>query len=128
LAKLLQEKSEQGKDRVFRLVALILPPTTVHAAFQVLKEGDRLKKANVAEFFDNVLPGDLKRWVLPLVEPQSGASSGPQPRREILEALLKDSDPALRECTAKAIVRNHWEECLGASPTLIGPEEEFGYG
>lgn len=108
LARLLRDKIEHGKDNVFRLLALILPTTTVHAAFLVLRQENRLKKANVAEYLDNVLPTELKNWVLPLVEPQSGGSSEPQDRREILEALLKSPDLAIRECTAGAIARNRW--------------------
>ena len=125
LAQLLRDKIEYGRDNVFRLLALILPAATLHAAYQVLKQEDRLKKADVAEYLDNVLPTDLKNWVLPLVEPKTRAPCEPQDRREILEQLLKSPDPAIRECTAGAIARNRWSEVDGSTPIPGPSEEEF---
>lgn len=106
LAQRLRDKIEHGKEIVFGLLALILPPTTVRGALLALKQEDRLKRANVAEYLDNVLPADLKQVVVPLVEPQSGSEK--PDRREILKALLQSPEPALRECTADAIARNRW--------------------
>jgi ATP:ADP antiporter, AAA family len=127
LARLLKDKIEHGKDNVFRLLALILPPTTVHVSFLALGKEDRLKKANVAEYLDNVLPPNLKKWVLPLVEPQAAPPTEQRDRRETLQVLLGSPEPALRECTASAIARNCWE-AVGLSPTPGRTDKEFGDG
>src|SRR5262249_33083611 len=117
LARLLRDRVEGGQDHVFRLLALILPPATLHISFLVLRQEDRSKKANVAEYLDNVLPANVKKWVLPLVEPKVGTPGEQQERGKILQTLLKSSEPALRECVAGAIARNRWEESDGRSAT-----------
>jgi ATP:ADP antiporter, AAA family len=105
LARLLKDKTDRGKDTVFRLLALILPPTVVLPSWLALSRQDRLKKANVAEYLDNVLPAGLRERVLPLVEAQAGAPGELQDRHEILEMLRKGSEPELRECAEGAIAR-----------------------
>jgi hypothetical protein len=117
LSRLLDDRIENGKDHVFRLLALILPPATLHISFLVLGREDRSRKANVAEYLDNVLPLNLKKWVLPLVEPKAGTTGGQTDRREILRVLLRSSEPALRECAADAVARNGWQELAGVSAT-----------
>ena len=128
LARLLSERTEQAEDHVFRLLALILPPATLHVSFLVLRRDDRLKKANVAEYLDNVLPPNLKKWVLPLIEPKADVFGGKQDRGEVLEALLKSPEILLRECMADAIARNGWAESVARGPTIGRAKEEFGYG
>jgi ATP:ADP antiporter, AAA family len=128
LAQLLNEKIERGKDNVFRLLALRLPANTVHLSFLALRQQDRLKKANVAEYLDNVLPANLRKWVLALVEPHAEGLKEQQDRRQILEVLLKSAESHVRECTADAVARNHWDEPAGRTVMLGRTEEGFGYG
>jgi hypothetical protein len=94
----------------------MLPPTTVHVSFLVLGQDDRTKKASVVEYMDNVLPPNLKNWVLPLIERKAAVPGGGPDRGEVLEALLKSSELALRECAADAIARNHWTESVARGP------------
>jgi HEAT repeat protein len=110
LEQLLKDKVNRGKDRVFRLLALLLPPATAISALLAMAEGDRLKRAAVAEFLDNVLPGKLREYVLPVIEPPAKLLRPAQTVRQILEACLRNPDPILRECAAEAIGKNRWPE------------------
>jgi len=118
LARLLTDKIEHGKDTVFRLLVLILPPNTVLPSWSALRKQDRLKRANVAEYFDNVLPAGLRERVLALVEPRVAPSRELWDRRGILEALLKNPEPELRECAAGAIGREE--------PSAVSTEKAVG--
>ena len=111
MEQLLKEKDGRGKDRVLRLLALFLPPTAAVASLLAMEEDDRLRRAAVAEFLDNVLPGNLREYVLPVIEetrPRSAKSK--RSTSEILEACLRNPDPILRECAADAIAKGRWPE------------------
>ena len=75
-----------------------------------MAEDDRLKRAAVAEFLDNVLPGKLRDYVLPVIEPKAKLLRPVQTVRQILEACLRNPDPILRECAAEAIGKHRWPE------------------
>jgi AAA family ATP:ADP antiporter len=113
LAQLLNEKIARGKDRVLRLLALLLPPTAAVASLLAMTEDDRLRRAAVAEFFDNVLPGKLRGYVMPVIEPKPQSSKSKQSVKEMLEACLRNPDAILRECAADAIARGRWPEFPG---------------
>ncbi|MGA2606122.1 MAG: HEAT repeat domain-containing protein [Terriglobia bacterium] len=114
LEQLFKDKVNRGKDRVFRLLALLLPPATAISALLAMAEDDRLKRAAVAEFLDNVLPGKLRDYVLPVIEPKAKLLRPTQTVRQILEACLRNPDPILRECAAEAIGKNRWPEFTAA--------------
>jgi len=114
LEQLLKDKVSRGKDRVFRLLALLLPPTTAISALLAMAEGDRLKRAAVAEFLDNVLPGKLRDYVLPVIEPKAKALRSALTVPQILEACRRNPDLILRECTAQAIAKGRWPEYSAA--------------
>jgi AAA family ATP:ADP antiporter len=110
LEQLFKDKVSRGKDRVFRLLALLLPPTAAISALLAMAEEDRLKRAAVAEFLDNALPGRLRDFVLPVIEPKAKVLRPTQTVRQILEACLRNPDPILRECATEAIGKNRWPE------------------
>jgi AAA family ATP:ADP antiporter len=122
LAQLLQEKVRQGKERVFRMLGLILPAASAHAAYRAMLGEDRLKKASATEYLDQTLPDEIKRSVLPLAQERPGASK--QDVDEILEGFLKSNEAALRECTADAIARNRWAEVYDAGPPRPSGKEK----
>ena len=113
LVQLLKDKISRGRERVFRLLALLLPASAACASFLAMLEEDRLRKATAAELLDNVLPRGLKEWVLPLLEPKAGGGRHKLSVQTILEACLKNPDPILRECTADAIAKRRWAEVPG---------------
>jgi AAA family ATP:ADP antiporter len=119
LAKLLREKVDRGKDRVLRLLALLLPPTAAVASLLALTEDDRLRRAAVAEFMDNVLPGKLRDYVLPVIEPRPQSSTPPRSAADILDACLRSPDLILRECAAAAIARGRWPEYLSRRAATV---------
>ena len=110
LAQLLKDKIARGRERVFRLLALLLPPTAACASFLAMVENDRLMKASAAEYLDNVLPGKLKRVVLPVIEPRQSLLGPRLSTAQILRACLNNPDEILRECAADAIAKNRWPE------------------
>ena len=118
LEKLLKDKISRGKDRVFRLLALLLPPTTAISALLAMAEDDRVKRAAVAEFLDNVLPGRLRDLVLPVIEPKANVRRATESVERILETCLRSPDQVLRECAAEAAARNHWPVSAGAKALL----------
>lgn len=128
LWQLLQDKINRGRDRIFRLLALLLPPTAAVASFLALTEDDRLKRASVAEFLDNVLPGKLKDCILPVIEPRQKLWKQKQDIRQILETCLRSPDAILRECAADAIAKRRWREYSGPEPGLTRLQEGFNYG
>jgi AAA family ATP:ADP antiporter len=128
LAQLLRDKINYGRERVFRLLALMLPPTTACASFLALAEDDRLRKAAVAEYLDNVLPGKLKAWILPLVEPRPALLRTKKDAVRFLEAFLQSPDLILRDCAVDAINKRRWPECSSALRGLHPLEEQLNYG
>jgi AAA family ATP:ADP antiporter len=115
LLQLFKDKISRGKDRVFRLLALRLPPAAAIGSLLALAQGDRVTKAAVAEYLDNVLPGKVKGVVLAVIEGKVKPSI--QTVRQILEVCLRHPDPILRECAAAAMGKDRWPES-GLQPPL----------
>ncbi|MBZ5545147.1 MAG: HEAT repeat domain-containing protein [Acidobacteriia bacterium] len=128
LLQLLKDKFERGKDRVFRLLALLLPPRAAMGSILVIRAGDRLATAKVIELLDNLLPGKLKDVVLPLIEPSARWLKSDRTRQQILAAFLSDPDPILRECAADALRKKRWPEVTGLEPLLARVEEGIRHG
>ena len=57
LAQALEEKQKRSRDRTFRLLGLVYPPTDVDAARLAIEEGDSRSRASANEYLDNVLTG-----------------------------------------------------------------------
>jgi AAA family ATP:ADP antiporter len=124
LEKLLKDKISRGKDRVFRLLALLLPPTTAISALLAMAEDDRVKRAAVAEFLDDALPARLRDLVLPVIEPKAHVRRPTGTEEQILEVCLRSPDQVLRECAAEAAARNHWRVSFGAQARVGSHGEE----
>ncbi len=112
LAQLLKEKSRRGRELVFRLLGLMLPPSAAHAAYKAIVEEDWSKKANAVEYLDNVLSSRLKKWVMPLVEAKKGVFKDEVPA--VLETFTQSQDWVLRECTRNALEKGNWLEAYPA--------------
>ena len=68
LHQALLENMEREKERVLRLLSLIYPPEDIGSATAALHSGSRAKQAQAIEFLDNLLTGDVKRYVFPLFD------------------------------------------------------------
>lgn len=68
LARALQEKHERALGRVFRLLALIHPPSDIRAVRDTLVHGDARSRSAALEYLDNLLKGDVRKRVMLLVE------------------------------------------------------------
>jgi AAA family ATP:ADP antiporter len=106
LEQLLKEKVHQGRERVFRLLGLMLPPAAAHAAYKAIVEEDSVKKDNAVEYLDNVLSSQLKKWVIPLIEVKKEVFGDRM--TAVVEALSRSNDPVIRECTLNAMEKHNW--------------------
>ncbi len=68
LARALVEKLNRTKDRVYRLLSLIYPWKDITAARWTLEHGDPRSRASASEYLDNVLGGQLRKRVVPILE------------------------------------------------------------
>jgi len=68
LHQALVENMEREKERVLRLLSLIYSPADIESATAALQSGNPVKQAQAIEFLDNLLAGDIKRYVFPLFD------------------------------------------------------------
>ena len=68
LSKTLQQKMERTRDRVYRLLALIYPWRDIGAAQWTLHRGDPRARASASEYLDNILTGQLRKRIMPVLE------------------------------------------------------------
>ena len=68
LALALEQKIERTQDRIYRLLALVYPWKDIGAARWTLKHGDPRSRASASEYLDNILTGQVRKIVLPVLE------------------------------------------------------------
>jgi len=68
LAKTLREKMDRAADRVYRLLALVYPWKDIAAAQWTLTHGDSRARASASEYLDNILTGQLRKRIMPVLE------------------------------------------------------------
>ena len=68
LAATLEQKMERTKDRVYRLLTLLYPWRDISAAKWTLRHGDPRSRASASEYLDNVLTGQLRKYIIPVLE------------------------------------------------------------
>jgi AAA family ATP:ADP antiporter len=68
VGRALEEKMRRALDRVYELLGLIYPWKDIAAARWTLEHGDGRAKASAAEYLDNMLSGDLRKRLMPIVE------------------------------------------------------------
>jgi AAA family ATP:ADP antiporter len=64
----MERAMEQELDRIFRLMALLLPHVGLHDAYIGLRSSDELIRANSLELLDNVLAPELRQLIVPLLD------------------------------------------------------------
>jgi CRP-like cAMP-binding protein len=68
LARALAQKMERTKDRIYRLLALVYPWRDISAAQWTLENGDSRGRASASEYLDNVLTGQVRKRIMPVLE------------------------------------------------------------
>ena len=116
LADGLEQKMARSKDRIYRLLALIYPWKDIAAAEWTLQHGDPRSRASASEYLDNVLSGQLRKRIMPLLEDlpveekvRRGnvlIKSRPRDVEESLLQLINDDDQVVA-AAAIDVVRQH---------------------
>ena len=105
LARALADKLARTLDRVFRLLGLRYAWTDVAAARYSLDHGDTRVRASALEYLDNLLNGDVRRRVMPMIDvapmaekvryANSVLKSRPRDVTDTLAQLVHDEDPVV---------------------------------
>ena len=105
---------EQEIERIFRVMALLLPHAGLHDAYVGLRSANPVVRANAIEFLDNVLKPELRQVLVPVLVSQVTVAEkialadrlvgAPLATPEqAIETLLASEDPWLRSCAVYAI-------------------------
>lgn len=110
LVRTLESRLDLVIQGLFAMLGLRYPPHDIHAAWRAIRRGTPAEMANAAEFLDNILDHDLKRFVLPLLDEDRPPE---QIGRELfgielygaagaLRAMIETGDPWLAACAMAA--------------------------
>jgi len=116
LALALDQKMARMKDRIYRLLSLIYPWRDISAAQWTLEHGDSRGRASASEYLDNILTGQIRRRLMPLLEDmplEEKVRRGnvliktrPRDLEETLLQLINDDDQVVAACAIDAARRN----------------------
>lgn len=105
LERALRELRERILDRIYRLLGILHDVGDVAAARRAIEGGDGRRRARALEYLDNLLPRDVRRRILPLIDetppPDKVAHANvvlgtrPRDRDDTLAQLIHDADPVL---------------------------------
>jgi AAA family ATP:ADP antiporter len=110
----MENAMEQELDRIFRLMALLLPHVGLHDAYIGLRSKDELVRANSLELLDNVLQPELRQLLVPLLDSQVTTAERIELANRLVGApldsaeqavatLLSSEDPWLRSSAIYAV-------------------------
>ena len=105
---------EQELERIFRLMALLLPQAGLHDAYVGVRSSNPTVRANALEFLDNVLKPELRQVLVPLLDSQVTVDERIEIANRLVGApletpdqavatLLASDDPWLRSCAIQAV-------------------------
>lgn len=114
LSRDLAEALERERERIFRLLGLLLPEADLHSAYVSLRAGGSVARGHALDFLDQVLKPALRKLLLPLVDPEVSPRERARIAEDVLGAgigsaldavatLLSAADPWLRSCGAYAV-------------------------
>ena len=120
LKRALIERQEQNLERIFRLLGLRYPSKDIYTAYQGIVSPRKALRASAIEFLDNVLKGDTKRYLLPILDQVSqeelirkgnelfGIELADAPAA--LRRLLDGRDPWIKACALYFAIENYPRE------------------
>ena len=105
---------EQELERIFRVMALLLPHAGLHDAYVGLRSSNPVVRGNAIEFLDNVLKPELRQLLVPLLDSSvtvaerirlaNGLVGAPlETPEQAVTTLLASEDSWLRSCAVYAI-------------------------
>jgi AAA family ATP:ADP antiporter len=96
LGRALDDKLARTLDRVYRLLGLLYAWRDIAAARQALEGQDGRRRAHALEFLDNLLGGQVRRRVMPILD---DLSPGDKVRiaHRVLRSRLRDLDDTLAQ-------------------------------
>ena len=110
----MRHSMEQELERIFRLMALLLPQAGLHDAYVGVRSANPTIRANALEFLDNVLKPELRHVLVPLLDSQVTVDERISIANHLVGApletphqavatLLGTDDPWLRSCAIRAV-------------------------
>ena len=89
------------RERIFRLLALLIPDHDLHSAHDGLQSDNPAVRANAVEFLDNILePPELRQRLLPLFDDQITASQRAAAASAVVGATVNTPEEAVRTLLA----------------------------
>ena len=105
LERALRELLERTLDRIYRLLGILHEVGDVAAARRAIEGGDARRRARALEYLDNVLPGNVRKRILPLIDEtplsakveHANVVLGTRPRDldDTLAQLIHDTNPVI---------------------------------
>lgn len=105
LARALDEKMDRMLNRVYLMLSLIYPWQDIAAARWTIEHGDARSRASASEYLDNLLSGQLRKRILPMLEDMPREEkvrranvilrTRPRDVEESLLQLINDEDPVV---------------------------------
>ena len=102
---------EQELERIFRLMALLLPQAGLHDAYVGVRSSNATVRANALEFLDNVLKPELRHVLVPLLDAQVTVEERIEIANRLVGAPLETpasgrGDAARQRGSVAAVVRH----------------------
>jgi AAA family ATP:ADP antiporter len=116
LFRTLEQKMERARDRIYRMLALIYPWRDIGAAQWTLGHGDARSRASASEYLDNILTGQLRKRIMPVLEDLPAEErvkrgnvllkTRPRDVEETLLHLINDDDQVLAAVAIDVVRQN----------------------
>jgi ATP:ADP antiporter, AAA family len=113
LVTALREKIGRAGDRIYQLLALVYPPGDIAAAQWTLAQGDARNRASASEYLDNLLAGNIRKMVMPILEDMPAEEkvrrgnvlirTRPRDVEETLLQLINDDDQVISACAIDVV-------------------------
>jgi len=123
LVRALDDKLARTLDRIFRLLGLLYAWIDIAAARYALEQGDPRSRAGALEYLDNLLSGDVRKRVMPILDTapiaekvrhaNSVLKSRPRDVIDTLAQLIHDDDPVVGASAVQFVMERGLVRSLG---------------
>jgi len=123
-------------ERIFRLLRLLHPEVDFHTAHFGLRSQDPSERDNALEFLDLTLDPELRKTLVPLLDPAAAAGDRVAPllrhagmelpsQRDLVAAMIGSTDAWLQACGLTAIGSLALTEFADDVEALIGSPDDL---